>query len=106
MSTGVERRSQIDSETVRGLQLLNGGMAAGLVAMLPSILLENAYVSLSRFMIVAVGMNALGLVASVVHNRLRRKCSLEYSKKKENRAAAYTSWFLKRCQSVPDEPGV
>jgi hypothetical protein len=38
MTDGPSRRSQIDSETVKGLQLMNGGSAAALTAMLPNTL--------------------------------------------------------------------
>ena len=107
MVKGVEIRAQIDTETVRGLQLMNGGMAAGLVTMLPSIIQNPNTVLLGHYMISAIGFAALGLVAAVVHNRLRRKCSLEHSRTDQsNRQPAHTSRLLVRCQTLPGEPRV
>jgi hypothetical protein len=73
VATGREIRAQIDTETVRGLQLINGGMAAGLITLLPAILRDPGYRTLGTWMIVAVVFGASGLVASVIHNRFRRK---------------------------------
>jgi hypothetical protein len=105
-SGGVERRSRIDSETVQGLQLINGGMAAGLVAMLPHVLSNHSYTGLSRWMVAGVVFGALGLVSAVVHSRLRRKCSLEYSKLRQLRESPFTSRWLVWCQTVPAEPRI
>lgn len=105
-SGGVERRSRIDSETVQGLQLINGGMAAGLVAMLPNILGNSSYSGLSRWMVAGVVFGAVGLVCAVVHSRLRRKCSLEYSKPVANRDPPFTNRWLVKCQTVPREPRI
>ena len=102
---GVELRAAIDTETVRALQLINGGMAAGLVTMLPTIIRDSAYGALGYWMIAAVGCAALGLVAATVHNRLRRKCSLEHANGR-NADIGYSSWILRKCQSAPDEPRV
>jgi len=103
---GVERRSRIDSETVQGLQLMNGGMAAGLVAMLPHVLSNHSYSGLSRWMVAGVVAGALGLASAVVHSRLRRKCSLEYSKSRVKREAPFTHRLLVLCQTVPGEPRI
>jgi hypothetical protein len=102
---GIELRAGIDTETVRGLQLINGGMAAGLVTMLPSIIRDPGYREVGTLMIVGIFFAALGLVAAIVHNRLRRKCSLEYSKK-VGRQLPYKNRFLVLCQTVPNEPHV
>jgi hypothetical protein len=106
VSDGTAIRARIDSETVRGLQLINGGMAAGLITLLPTILRDPNYRELGTWMIVAVFFGAVGLVASVIHNRLRRKCSLEYAKKPENRDRSYELRILVACQSAPGEARV
>ncbi|MEA3108765.1 MAG: hypothetical protein QOI88_3370 [Gammaproteobacteria bacterium] len=102
---GVELRAAIDTETVRALQLINGGMAAGLVTMLPTIIRDSAYGTLGYWMIAAIGFAALGLVAATIHNRLRRKCSVEHTKG-HNADVSYSSWILRKCQSAPGEPRV
>lgn len=85
MSDGVERRSAIDTETVRGLLLINGGGAVALLAFLSSTITDPNLSSLSRAIIWSIFLFQVGLVSAVVHNRLRRICSLEYSKKAEDR---------------------
>lgn len=106
MTDGVSRRSQIDSDTVKGLQLMNGGSAAALTAMLPNILSSHGFRPLAGSMLVAITLNAIGLAAAVIHNRLRRKCSLEYSKPHELRDRPYRSRLLRWCSSVPNEPAI
>jgi hypothetical protein len=103
---GIEVRAAIDTETVRGLQLINGGMAAGLVTMLPAIIRDPAFRGLGNFMIVGASFGAIGLFMSLVHNRLRRKCSLEHSKKEQERRQPPIGQWLTRFQTVPDEPRV
>ena len=106
MSDGMEIRARIDIETVRGLQLINGGMAAGLITLLPTILRDPNYRELGAWMTVAVFFGAVGLVTSVIHNRLRRKCSLEHAKKVDNRDRPYRLRILVACQSLEGEPRV
>lgn len=103
---GVARRAEIDAETVRGLQLINGGSAAALTAMLPNILTMQGFRGLAIAMGVAIVLNTLGLACAVVHNRLRRKCSLEYDKPVESRARPYKSRLVTWCKSVPNEPAI
>lgn len=102
MGSTVEIRAGIDTETVRGLQLMNGGLAAALGAMLPNIL-TSSLTSLAAWMIVSIGFAAFGLVASVIHNRLRRKCSLQYDAG-AHREPACRSALLQSFATVPGEP--
>ena len=85
MADGRETRAAIDSETVRGLLLINGGGAVALLAFLSSIIGKPEFSVLSQAVIWATFLFQVGLVAAVVHNRFRRLCSLEYAKKQENR---------------------
>ena len=85
MSDGVARRSGIDSDTVRGLLLINGGGAVALLAFLSSIMKDPDLSSLARAIVWAIFLFQIGLVCTVIHNRLRRSCSLEYAKKPKNR---------------------
>jgi hypothetical protein len=56
----VERRSRIDSEAVKALLIINGGMAAGLTAMLPKIIeSSNIPVMFGRSMIAGICLAAL-----------------------------------------------
>jgi hypothetical protein len=103
----VDIRAGIDTETVRGLQLMNGGLAAALGAMLPNLLQSPELRNLASWIVAAMGCAALGLVASVVHNRLRRKCSLQYDVKGgTGRQPRCSSTLLRRFETVPGEPCV
>ena len=84
MSNGVEIRASIDSETVRGLLLINGGGAVALLAFLAGIIEKPHLEVLARAIIWAVFTFQVGLATAVIHNRFRRLCSLEYAKKPEN----------------------
>lgn len=85
MADGRETRATIDTETVRGLLLVNGGGAVALLAFLPGLLMEAEFLSLSKATIYAIFTFQCGLIFAVIHNRLRGLCSLQYVKKKENR---------------------
>lgn len=85
MADGRETRAAIDSETVRGLLLINGGGAVALLAFLSSIIGKPDFSALAQAIIWAIFLFQVGLVAAIVHNRFRRLCSLEYAKKQENR---------------------
>ncbi|MFD0950502.1 hypothetical protein ACFQ0F_08905 [Paraperlucidibaca wandonensis] len=85
MAEGHEIRASIDSETVRGLLLINGGGAVALLAFLSGVLLKPELEILTRATIWSVFIFQLGLAFAVVHNRFRRLCSLQYAKKSENR---------------------
>lgn len=85
MADGLEIRAGIDSETVRGLLLINGGGAVALLAFLAGIIEKPHLEFLARSIIWGVFTFQLGLAAAVIHNRFRRLCSLEYAKKPENR---------------------
>lgn len=106
MTDGVERRAEIDTETVRSLQLLNGGTAVALSTMLPPLLQAGDLTQLSTAMLSAIGVCAFGLFCATVHNRLRRKCSLEYSKQKESREPPFKHSLFRSCQTVPGEPRI
>lgn len=81
MADGQEIRAGVDTETVRGLLLINGGGAVALLAFLPGVLQKPELESLARAIIWAVFTFQIGLAFAVIHNRMRRKCSLEYAKK-------------------------
>jgi hypothetical protein len=78
MATGLEIRAQIDTENVKGLLLINGGGAIALLAFLPTVLGEPSYVFLARAILWALLTFQMGLLAAVIHNHLRRRCSLVY----------------------------
>lgn len=100
MADGRETRATIDSETVKGLLLINGGGAVALLAFLPGLLQEPEFSSLSKAIIWAIFTFQCGLVFAVIHNRLRGLCSLEYANKPENRTDC--SFFSK----MSDKPCV
>jgi hypothetical protein len=76
MSNGVETRAQIDTETMKALLLVNGGGALALLALLPSVLDRPGQDSLAKAILIGVIILSVGLFLAIVHNRLRRKCSL------------------------------
>lgn len=93
MSNGSERRSQIDTETVKALLLINGGGALALLSLLPSMLDKEGYQDLTRAILVGVLSFMLGLVCAVIHNRLRRKCSLLFEQHKMRPPPGRLLWF-------------
>ncbi len=78
MEKGVEIRAQIDTENVKGLLLINGGGAVALLVFLPTILGKPNFQPLTTSVLWALFAFQLGLVAAVIHTRLRRICSLVY----------------------------
>ena len=78
MTTGLEIRAQIDTENVRGLLLINGGASVALLAFLPSVIDKPGYEPLVRAILWGMLFFQLGLLFAVIHNRLRRICSLTY----------------------------
>jgi hypothetical protein len=75
---GVELRAQIDAETVKALLYMHGGASIALLAFLPSVFEKPVLQPLSTAVLWALFVYQVGLVCTVIHNRLRRKCSLEY----------------------------
>lgn len=80
MTTGLEIRAQIDTESVKALLLMNGGASVALLAFLPTVLGKPGFESLARGVLWALLIFQVGLVAAVVHNLLRRVCSLKYER--------------------------
>jgi hypothetical protein len=78
MADGVERRSQIDTETVRALLLINGGGALALLTLFPHVLGTPGYKELASAVLVGILLLIFGLLCAVIHNRLRRICSLHF----------------------------
>jgi hypothetical protein len=78
MSNGIERRSQIDTETVRALLLINGGGAVALLTLLPALLANSDLRPLVSAIFIGVLLLMVGLVSAVIHSRFRRECSLIY----------------------------
>jgi len=77
-TTGVELRAQMDTENVKGLLLINGGAAVALLAALPHLIDKAAFEPLTRSILYGLLFYQVGLVAAVIHNRLRRLCSLVF----------------------------
>jgi hypothetical protein len=77
MTNGKQLRAQIDAESVRALLLGNGGAAVALLAFLPNIQPAVAPM-LGRAVVLALLLFQFGLAAAMVHNHLRRRCSLAY----------------------------
>ena len=103
MSKGLEIRAAIDTETVKALQVLNGGAAAGLMTLLPLIVEKPDLKYLAVGAVRGLIFTAAGLVLAVIHNRLRRKCSLEYDKFSADRERP-CRWVPTWMHSVPNEP--
>jgi hypothetical protein len=78
MTDGLKIRSDIDTENVKGLLLINGGAAVALLTFLPNVFGKVGYESLSRSILWGLLIFQFGLIFAIAHNRLRRKCSLIY----------------------------
>jgi hypothetical protein len=87
--TNHDIRAKIDSQNVNGLILINGGGIVALLAFLPHILKEHEYICLTRSIFIGFLMLILGLTSSLVHNHLRRRCSLAYDEGKPKK-----KWFI------------
>jgi hypothetical protein len=80
-SKGVEQRAQMDTETVRALLLINGGGIATLLGVFSQVIGKGAgYGGLGPAILEGVVILMLGLASAVIHNQLRRKCSLHYER--------------------------
>ena len=78
MTNELEIRAQIDTENVKALLQINGGGVVALLAFLPYVLGKPEYLPLAHSILWGLLIFQVGLLAAVVHNRLRRKCSLVY----------------------------
>jgi hypothetical protein len=78
MTNGKEIRAQIDTETVKALLIVNGGGVVALLSMFASIIGKNGFESLAKAILIGVLFLMLGLASAVIHNHLRRRCSLVY----------------------------
>lgn len=87
MTSGVEIRTQIDTEVVKGLLLMNGGGAIALLAFLPHVIGEPDFAPLARSILWSLLLFQGGLLAAIIHNRLRRVCSLVYEDAKADSPA-------------------
>ena len=82
MPNGVDRRSQIDTETLKALLVINGGGAIALLTLLPSMIGKTEYHEMTRAILFGLLSFMSGLFFAVVYNILRRKCSLLYEQQK------------------------
>jgi hypothetical protein len=78
MTGSVERRSQIDTETYKGLLVINGGGAVALLSFLAAILNRPNVSPLVHAVLWGVILLMFGLALAVMHNHLRRRCDLTY----------------------------
>jgi hypothetical protein len=78
MASQLEIRAQIDTETVKALLVANGGGAIALLSILSSILDKEGYESLALAILSGVLILICGLAFAIIHNHLRRRCSLKY----------------------------
>lgn len=103
MKSAVEIRAEIDTETVRALLVVNGGSAAGLMTLLPLIIEKPGLHAFALGAIRAIICAAAGLALAIYHNRLRRKCSLQYDLAYSDRqrpCSCLPEWM----HSAPNEP--
>ena len=75
---GVERRAQIDAETVKGLLAVNGGGAVAMLGFLQAIIDKPDLAPLAFGVLIALVAFPFGIVAALWHNILRRACSAVY----------------------------
>ena len=73
-SKGVERRSQIDAETVKGLLAVNGGGAVAMLGFLQAIIDKPDVAPLVYGTLIALVAFPAGIVTALSHNIVRREC--------------------------------
>jgi hypothetical protein len=76
--SGIERRSQIDTETFKALLLINGGGTVALISTLSFILTKEGLEPLTRAILFGILIMIFGLAFAIAHNHFRRRCSLKY----------------------------
>jgi hypothetical protein len=103
MKNGVQVRAEIDTESVKGLLLINGGGAVALLAFLPHVLGTAEYRPLVLSILIGLLFFQTGLISAVIHNHFRRRCSLEYSKNPEIRPPCKRK-FISLFRATPNEP--
>jgi hypothetical protein len=74
--------------------------------MLPAILQNPGLRPLTNWMIAGICCAGIGLAAANFHNRLRRKCSLQYDLQQGSRELPYTGFIMRRVATIPGEPRV
>lgn len=77
-SPGVQRRSDIDNELVKGLLLANGGGAVALLAFLKVVFDTQDLRPLAIYVVYALIAFHIGVATALVHNHYRTRCSLIY----------------------------
>ena len=83
-SEGLKIRAQIDNDLVKGLLIINGGGAVALLAFLSNIMKVPEYAPLSTAVVWALLAFVFGVWFTLIHNRFRRHCSLEFERKNFN----------------------
>ena len=78
MALGIDLRAQIDTETFKGLMLVNGGGAVALLALLNPVISRPEEHLFGYWIMAGIALMALGAGLAVVHNYYRRQCSLAY----------------------------
>ncbi|HEY7457741.1 MAG TPA: hypothetical protein VH765_03220, partial [Xanthobacteraceae bacterium] len=76
MSDGPEIRAGTDTETARALLVANGGGAVAMLAVLPPVLDRDGFEPLAQAMLIGLLLMMFGVVLAIIHNDLRRRCSL------------------------------
>lgn len=71
-------RANIDTESVKGLLTINGGGATALLLFLPTVWDKPGCDDLVRAIFWGLIFFLVGLAAALIHNHLRRRCSLAY----------------------------
>lgn len=75
---GKAQRAEMDNATVKALLLMNGGGAIAVLTFLGTIVSEADMEALRASIVWGLLMFHAGLLAAVIHNHLRRRCSLAY----------------------------
>jgi len=109
VSEGVKIRAQIDSESVRAVMLVTGGGCVALLALLPKVMGTPLVVG----MIYALACWLASLTLVLIHNVLRRRCSMVYEpylKRDEQpppgKPRFWRMYGMPRALVVPTEPWV
>ena len=76
VSEGVKIRAQIDTESAKGLLLINSGASVALLAFFPFLFDKPDFKLLAYAVIIALLFYQMSLVLAIVHNVYRRQCSL------------------------------
>ena len=100
MTEGVKIRAEIDNETHKALLLMNGGSATAVLAFISQTFGKAGFAHFVKFSLWSLAAFLTGVACAVIHNLLRRKCSLVYEQNNMRPPAGKFLWMKLKAPGV------